>query len=173
MPDAPIRARWDGEAFRPCNGFNRTACAHIPAGELVTLEINRSRSSNSHRHAFAELGEAWANLPEHLQDAPYAANPDAFRKHLLIVCGFSDVRTVVTGSKAEAQRLAALLTQLATEAHGYALTDIRDNVVTLRTPWSMTYRAMGREQFQQVKAALLDAASAMLETTANSIAIAA
>lgn len=173
MTDATIRARWDGKTFTPSPGYARATCSVYPVGETVTLEISRVRSGRSHRHLFAELDEAWANLPESLQEMPWAINPHTFRKHLLIACGYADVRTVVTGNRTEAARLASLLTHLATEAHGYALADVRDCVVTLRTPWSMSYRAMGQKQFQATKTALLDAAAAMLETTADQITVAA
>lgn len=166
MADLLIRAQWRigerGAGFIPAGDAARAACSHMGDREVVVLEVRRGRSGRSHRHQFAEIHDAWLQLPEHLSEMPWAANPETFRKHLLVVCGYSDVRTVVAGSRAEAGRIAALLTQLATEAHGYALADVRDNVVTLRTPWSQSYRAMGREGFQQSKDAILGAAAELL-----------
>lgn len=162
MSESLIRARWIAGRFEPLGRSSQLWCQRMSDREVLILDVIRERSERGHRHQFAEITEAWRNLPESLQGMPWAVNPDTLRKHLLIVCGFADVRTVVAGSKAEAGRIAALLTQLATEAHGYAITDLRDNVVTLRTPHSQSYRAMGRDRFQESKAAILDAAAELL-----------
>ncbi len=164
-----IRARWAGGSFQP-DTPSRAACQSLKEGERVVLDIIRSRSGRSHRHAFAELDAAWATLPEHLQSAPWAANPETFRKHLLIVCGYSHSRVVTTASPVEARHIASVLSQLATEAHGYCITDVRGGVITLWTPQSMSYRTMDRDTFQAVKDALLDAAANLLGTTADRIA---
>jgi hypothetical protein len=159
-----IRARWHDGAFSPDGTASRAACQALKPNERVVLEINRTRSWRSHRHAFHELDAAWATLPEHLQQAPWAANPDMFRKHLLIVCGYSHSRVITTASPIEARHIASVLSQLATEAHGYSITDVRGGVITLWTPKSMAYRSMSRKEFEEVKAALLNAAVSMLET---------
>lgn len=173
MDDLLIRAQWRtsnrGAGFVPAGDAARAACSRLTDREVVVLEVRRARSGRSHRHQFAEIHDAWLQLPERLQGMPWAANPEVFRKHLLVVTGYSDVRTVVASSKAEATRLAALLTHLATEAHGYALADVRGNVVTLRTPWSQSCRAMGREVFQQSKTAILEAAAQLLEVEVEAL----
>jgi hypothetical protein len=170
---ALIRARWNDGAFSPDGPPAVAACQALRPNERVVLEIVRSRSGRSHRHAFHELDTAWASLPEHLQGAPWAANPETFRKHLLIVCGYSHSRVITTASPIEARHIASVLSQLATEAHGYCICDVRGGVITLWTPQSMSYRTMDRETFQQVKDALLDAAANLLGTTANQIGPAA
>jgi hypothetical protein len=168
-----IRARWvvneGGANFYP-DAVSRKLCRSLlKEGEAVVLEIHCTRSGRSHRHAFAELDAAWATLPEHLQGAPWAANPETFRKHLLIVCGFSHSRVVTTSSPVEARHIASVLSQLATEAHGYCICDVRGGVIVLYTPVSMSYRSMNREQFQVVKNALLDAAADLLGVTPESL----
>ncbi len=164
-----IRARWAGGGFQP-DTPSCLACQALKDGERVFLDIIRTRSGRSHRHAFAELDAAWATLPEHLQSAPWAANPETFRKHLLIVCGYSHSRVVTTASPVEARHIASVLSQLATEAHGYSICDVRGGVITLWTPQSMSYRTMDRDTFQAVKNALLDAAANLLGTTAQALA---
>lgn len=166
MDELLIRAQWRvgqrGAGFVPAGDAACTAVSCLADREVVVLAVRRARSGRSHRHQFAEIHDAWLHLPEAAAAMPWAVNPEVFRKHLLVVTGYSDVRTVVASSKAEAVRLAALLTHLATEAHGYALADVRGNVVTLRTPWSQSYRAMGREVFQQSKDAILAAAAELI-----------
>jgi hypothetical protein len=169
-----IRARWNcetgGEFFVPDGIASRAACQSLQPNEQVALEIHRTRSGRSHRHAFAELDAAWATLPEHLQSAPWAANPETFRKHLLIACGYSNSRVITTASPIEARHIASVLSQLATEAHGYCICDVRGGVITLWTPQSMSYKTMDAATFQAVKDALLDAAASLLGTTADRIA---
>ena len=162
MSESLIRARWADGVLRPLGRPSADWCRRLNSGEVVVLDVRRSRSERTHRHQFAEIEEAWRNLPEDQQDLPWAVSPETFRKHLLIVTGFADVQTVVTTSKAEAGRIAALLSHLANQAHGYAITDVRGNVITLRTPHSQSYRAMGHERFQQSKTAILEAAAAVL-----------
>lgn len=164
-----IRARWHDGIFSPDGTASRAACQSFKPNERVVLEINRSRSGRSHRHAFHELDAAWASLPEAMQAAPWAANPETFRKHLLIVCGYSHSRVITTASPIEARHIASVLSQLATEAHGYCITDVRGGTICLYTPQSMSYRTMDRETFQQVKDALLDAAANLLGTTSAQI----
>lgn len=164
-----IRARWADGSFQP-DTASRATCQNLKDGELVVLDIIRTRSGRSHRHAFAELDAAWATLPEHLQSAPWAANPEVFRKHLLIVCGYSNSRVVTTASPVEARHIASVLSQLATEAHGYSICDVRGGVITLWTPQSMAYRSMSRDTFQAVKDSLLGAAANLLGTTADRMA---
>jgi hypothetical protein len=95
------------------------------------------------------------------------------RKHLLIVCGYSNSRVITTASPIEARHIASVLSQLATEAHGYCICDVRGGVITLWTPQSMSYRTMDAATFQAVKDALLDAAAALLGTTSTAIAMGA
>ena len=166
---ALIRARWHDGAFTLDGIASRAACQSLKPKERVVLEIVRTRSGRSHRHAFHELDAAWATLPEHLQGAPWAANPETFRKHLLIVCGYSNSRVITTASPIEARHIASVLSQLATEAHGYSIVDVRGGTIVLYTPQSMSYRSMDAATFKAVKDALLDAAAALLGTTADQI----
>jgi len=164
-----IRARWHDGAFTPDGTASRAACQSLKPNERVVLEINRTRSGKSHRHAFHELDAAWGSLPEDLQGAPWAANPETFRKHLLIVCGYSNSRVITTASPIEARHIASVLSQLATAAHGYCICDVRGGTITLWTPISLAYRSMDAATFQTVKDALLDAAAALLGTTAQAL----
>lgn len=163
MSDDAIRARWNGDAFEPVGNYGRAWCLdNLEPGETVSLEVGRSRSDVSHRHQFAEIREAWASLPETMQNLPYAQNPEALRKHGLIVRGYCDVGTVDAGSKAAAERVAAMLEPIARRAHGYALVKTQGPLVRVYTPQSQSYRAMGRKVFQESKTAVLDWISARI-----------
>lgn len=162
-----ISAVWTGEAFAPRGNWSVARCHDtLEQGETVTLEVERIRSGASHRHQFAEIKELWATLPESLSGAPYAQNPETLRKHALIATGYADVSTVDAGSKAAAERVAAALEPLARRAHGYALVTVSGPLVRVYTPESQSYRAMGRDRFQESKDRVLNWISALVESEA-------
>jgi hypothetical protein len=125
-------------------------------GDTVLVSIDHPRSQNTHRHQWAEIADAWRHLPESVQDMPWAVNPETLRKHALIVCGFRNAETVDAGTKAAAERVAAILSRHATQAQGYAITQARGVLVTCWTPLSQSYRAMGGKEFQRSKQAVLN-----------------
>ena len=121
------------------------------------------RSIKSHNHQFAEIRDMFDTLPESLRDAPYAASPDALRKHCLIKRGYCDTTATDCGSKAAAERVAASMAVLATKAHGYAIVTTRGPMVICYTPHSQSMRAMGKRAFLESKQAVLDEIALMLE----------
>jgi hypothetical protein len=151
-----IRCRWNGEALLPVGHYGLSEARGImQPGDTVIVEVDHIRSQNTHNHQFAEIADAWRHLPERLMDKPWAANPETLRKHALIVTGFHNVETVDAGSKAAAERVAALLSRHANAAHGYAITQAKGPVVTCWTPKSQSMRAMPGGEFQRSKSAVL------------------
>jgi len=120
------------------------------------VSIERPRSGTSHRHQFAWVKEAWENLPEDVQLMPWAETPETLRKHALIATGFHQKIVLDCGANATAQRVKAALVAAETRAHGYALAQVRGPVLTVWTPESQSYRAMGSERFQSSKTAILE-----------------
>lgn len=155
MSDLKIRARWADGCFRPLGDHASRCCQPLADGELISLTIERGRSERSHRHQFAWVAEAWRNLPESEQDAPWAASPETLRKHALICTGYAHSAAVDAGSAAAAQRMVPLLTSLATTAHGYALVQARGSSVVVWTPESQSLRSMGADRFKASKDAIL------------------
>jgi hypothetical protein len=127
----------------------------LDEGEIVTVTIERGRSEASHRHQFAWLHDAWANLPEALHSAPWAETPETLRKHALIATGFSQSYTLDCGGNATAQRVKAALVAAEAGKHGYAIGQVRGPVVTIWTPESQSVRAMGATRFQESKTAIM------------------
>ena len=164
-----IRARWADGVFRPVGDHAGRCCQPLTDGELVSLTIERGRSERSHRHQFAWVAEAWRNLPESEQDAPWAASPETLRKHALICCGYAHSAAVDAGSAAAAQRIVPYLTSLATTAHGYALVQARGPSVVVWTPESQSLRAMGAKRFQESKDAILAHIAALLEVDPDTL----
>ena len=132
------------------------ALPDLDEGETVLVTIERGRSDANHKHQFAWIKDAWASLPEQFADAPWAETPETLRKHALIACGFARSYTLDCGANATAQRIKAELVRAEAKAEGYAIGQVRGPVLTIWTPESQSYRAMGGDRFKASKAAILD-----------------
>lgn len=153
---APLPFQWDGEAMRVRPSFQRRADELFCIGETYTLQPVEDRSAASHRHYFAAINEAWANLPDDLADQ--FATPEHLRKRALIRAGYRDERTFACASRAEAVRLAAFLRPV----DDYALVVLTEAVVSIYTAKSQSQKAMGKEAFLKSKADVLETLADMI-----------
>ena len=160
-PIYPVAFRWDGEAMLPLHP--RIADKQYVVGEIYRLEPREERSQASHNFYFASIAEAHANLNDDL--AERFPTPDALRKFALIRAGFRDERSIVAASKAEALRLAAFIKPM----DAYAVVTVKDAVVVVYTAKSQSIKAMGKEDFEKSKAAVLDIVAQMIGTTAPTL----
>ena len=142
----------------------------IPDGEIVSVTIERGRSGQSHRHQFAWVHDAWLTLPEAVRDMPWAETAETMRKHALIATGFHQTYTLDCGGEAPARRVKAALVAAEAGKHGYALGRVRGPVVTIWTPESQSYRAMGGDRFKASKTAIMDWIAAQLGVTTKELA---
>lgn len=151
-----IRAVWDGRVLIP-DGNRSIAAVHdrFGEGEVVTIELDPDRSRQTHNHYFACIKTAWDNLPEQIVSVPFAVSPETLRSHALCAMGYCDTEVIACGSEARAQETAAYLSRMAVRFKGYALTEINGTLVTCHTPKSQSMKAMGREDFQDSKRAVL------------------
>ena len=164
MTDEPIVCAWDGEHLTPVGQtWARRADAQWVVGERYYVEIRQERSQASHRAYFASINEAFQNLPEDV--AERFPSPDALRKYALIKAGYCNSDSIVAGSKAEAQRLAAFVRP----REQFAVVTVKDAVVTVYTAHSQSVRAMGKAYFEKSKAAVLDIVAQMIGTTAPAL----
>ena len=164
MTDEPIVCAWDGEHLTPVGQtWARRADAQWVVGERYYVEIRQERSQASHRAYFASINEAFQNLPEDV--AERFPSPDALRKYALIKAGYCNSDSIVAGSKAEAQRLAAFVRP----REQFAVVTVKDAVVTVYTAHSQSVRAMGKADFEKSKAAVLDIVAQMIGTTAPAL----
>ncbi|WP_313014588.1 hypothetical protein [Brevundimonas sp.] len=157
---APLPYFWDGEAMRVLPGFQRQADQLFTIGERYRLAPVEERSGASHRHFFAAINEAWANLPERL--AAHYPTAEHLRARALIEAGYCTIADYVCSSRAEAVRWAA---NLRAEASEYALVVISETVVRVFKPKSQSVKAMGREEFQASKDAVFTALAKMIGVT--------
>ena len=128
----------------------------IDDGAAVIVTIEQGRSATSHKHQFAWIKDAWENLPESLQDMPWAETAETMRKHALIACGYHQSYMLDCGAKATALRIKAALVSAEYAAHGYALGRVTGTTLQVWTPESQSVRAMGGKRFQESKTAILD-----------------
>lgn len=151
--DFALRCVWDGEAIRPRGDSLRVANKMWGAGEIITVFGAMERGAKSHRHYFAELKDLFDNIPDRLQNMPFAVNPEAFRKHALIETGNCDVQTAVAGSAAAAERMAALIRAI---PGVYRIVSCQGSSVKVFTPVSQSYRSMSKADFERTKSAVLN-----------------
>lgn len=160
---ALIAYQWDGEAMKPLHRFRKECDREFVIGETYLLEPVEERSGNSHRHFFAAVRESWMNLPHEL--AHEFPTPDALRKHALIRTGFCDSRSVVCRSNAEARKVAGF----AEDDSDYCIVVVNGATVTKLKAKSQSMRAMGKDEFQRSKDAVLDFLASMLGTDTPSL----
>jgi RNase H-fold protein (predicted Holliday junction resolvase) len=150
LSDVPFQAVWQGDGFTPATPyFQRMADKQFVIGEKYLLNVQQERSVRAHQHYFANLKEAFDNLPERYQaDFPDIA---IFRAHGLIVTGWRDVVVSVFATADDAKKMAALV-------QGYdrlAVVVVNEHVVTVMRAKSQSLRAMGKKDFAKSKADVL------------------
>lgn len=165
MTDAPpIRFAWDGESLAPAGPhWARLADRHYVIGEQYMMVEHHDRSAASHRHYFALLNDAFANMPEDMADR--FATVEHLRKYALVRAGFCDERTFVAASKAEAARLAAFMRPL----DEYAVIAVNEYAVKVYTAQSQSTTAMGKKRFNDSKNRVLDIVSQLIGVSVDDL----
>lgn len=163
----PLPFVWDGEAMQIRPGFQKQADEAFCIGETYTLSVVEDRSASSHRHYFAAVNEAWANLPDSLAERWPSA--EHLRKAALIRAGYRDERSFACSSRAEAIRMAAFLKPI----DDFAMVALSGTTVLVLTAKSQSVRAMGKAVFQESKDAVLNALAEMIGVDAQALARAA
>ena len=140
----------------PLPHFAKRCDQEFVVGERYRMEVREESSTASRNFYFASLAEAWENLLE--EDAQRFPSPDHLRKWALVKAGFCNQRTIVAASKAEAIRTSAVVREL----DEFAVVTVHDEVVTVYTARSQRVHAMGREDFERSKRAVLEIVSGMI-----------
>ena len=156
--DSPFPMHWDGEALRPRAGsyWSRLADDRFVIGEqyLVTEQLESSARSRS--HFFAVLKDHWDSFPDALLER--FPSVEHLRKYALIKSGFHNRESVVLGSHADAERVAAFMRP----KDEFALVVVTECEVARYTAKSQRPAAMGRTEFQKSKDAVLDFCNKLL-----------
>ena len=161
----PILMRWtDDGVLKPVGPhWAKMADAEFVIGESYRIVQVADRSDASHRHFFAAINEAWHNLPESL--AAEYPTPEHLRKKSLIKAGFATSRDFPAASHAEAVRLASFLKA----GDDYSIITVVGSVVTVWSPKSQSLRAMGKDQFERSKSAVLDIVAGLIGVTRDDL----
>jgi hypothetical protein len=148
--DQPFVWVWDGEAMRPASSFwAKRADEEFVIGQRYRLVEHEERSSESHRHQFAWIRNAWQNLPENLADE--FPTPESLRKRALIDAGFYDELVIDAGSNAAALRVATAWRG----REPFAVVIVRGGLVVVRTAKSQSRRHMNKAEFAASKDSIL------------------
>lgn len=150
----PLAFNWDGEHFTPLHP--RRADRFLTVGENYMLASYEDRSDATHKHEFAWLRDAWANLPEAMADI--YATPEHLRKRALIDAGFYNETIIDAGSNAAALRVASAIRNRS----DFSLVIVRGPAVVIRDAKSQSRRSMNKAEFQKSKEAILEIVSAMI-----------
>lgn len=153
---SPITFTWEGDCFRPVGRFARLADQQFVIGETYDLAPIEERSAATHRHYFAVIHEAWVNLPERMSER--FPTSEHLRKWALIKAGYRNERTVVCASRAEALKIKAFVRPI----DDYAVVLAQAAVVLIYTAKSQSVKAMGKDEFQASKQAVLDVISELI-----------
>jgi hypothetical protein len=151
MSDVPFQAVWEGDGFKPASPyFQSIADKQYVIGEKYLLTVQQERSVNSHKHYFANLMEAFVNLPERYKDQ--FPTFDIFRAHGLILTGWRDHQVIIYPTNEAAQETAAMFRPRVSDLEIMVVTE---NTLTILTAKSQSLRAMGKEDFAKSKADVL------------------
>lgn len=152
----PLIYMGDGD-FRASSPYHVRRCNQLYGqGELITVEAIAERSMASHRQYFAELNDLWETLPETLAGDFQSA--DHLRKYALIKSGYCKQSRLVLPTHEEAQEAALMVNEL----DSYALCEVTGCTLAVWVARSQSLKAMGREEFEASKIAVLDVIRKMI-----------
>lgn len=164
MTALPLPFRWSGAVMVPLAGrATREADTAFLADHVYCLVEEHSRSMQSHRHEFAWLHEAWQNLPEEIADLYPTA--EHLRKAALIKAGFHTEQIIDAGSKAAALRVASGIRS----REEFSVIIVRGRYVRILDAVSQSLPAMGADDFNASKTAILEIVSAMIGVTPDAL----
>lgn len=155
--DRPQAFQWNGEYMVPRS--QRLADKAYCVGETYWFVPHEERSIASHNHEFSWLKDAWLQLPEAL--AELYPTPTHLRKRALVDAGFYNESITDAGSNAAALRVASTMRAM----DEFALVIVRGPLVVMRRAKSQSRRAMGKQEFQDSKTAIIETISAMIGVT--------
>jgi hypothetical protein len=167
MIDA-LTYRWADDAMHPIARCAGMAKDQFVEGGYYVLSPVEERSKKSHDHQFAEVADAWANLPEVYADR--FATPDHLRKWCLVKRGFRNERVIVAASKSQAVEIAALAFAL----DEFAVVHINGNIVTVYTAKTQKMLrndngGMDKDEFQAAKQAVLEECAFMIGVSVDDL----
>lgn len=151
MTDAsPFPFRWNGDAMEPVTAYwKHKADQRFVVGEKYLMTEQLERSLKSHQHYFANLHEAWQNLPETL--TPEYPSAEHLRKRALVMTGYRNETVIVCATSADALRTSTLVGSL----DQFAVVIQHREILTVWRAKSQSMREMGAKDFAKSKTDVL------------------
>jgi hypothetical protein len=159
----PVLYQWDGEAMRPVGRWQQLAIEQCVPGERYMLEPVGDRSMADHRHYFAWLADAWANLPEQWEGR--WPDPDRLRKWALVQAGYCTTTTYRARTRDEAERYIASMLDFDDELE---IERIRTRVIVKKAE-SQSFPAMSQRRFRESKEAVINVVSMLIGVTPQTL----
>lgn len=159
-----VKVTWTGASFVPEHSDMAYCQYTFMPGEVFTIDPERERDMNSHRHYFVQLKEAFDNLPEKMR-SKYPTE-EIFRRKLLIEAGYFHEQEMVCDSEKNAHSIAAFMAPLDPSA----VITVHGPVIRTYVAMSQSLAAMGRKEFQNSKWAVLDRAASLIRVTPKELA---
>lgn len=155
--------RWDEyvSGMFPERRFKLACDDAFTHGKSYHLDVQQPRRESSHRHYFAALDEAWANLPHQYDLEPWAQSREHMRAFALIRCGWCKTKVHQCASNAEAVRWAAIMRPSKPFS---IVTAVRATVVEHHAV-SQQRATMGAKDFMKSKWQVLDFVADLVGTT--------
>lgn len=161
---APMMYRWSGTVMQPMRYFAELAHAQFKPDEVYWLVEHGDRRMTSHRHYFACINEAHANLKE--DEHQRWPTPEHLRKWALTFTPFCDVRHFRAMTRKEAERVLEFLDN----QPYFCRVEIRGQEVVQFVPLSQSFAAMPDQRtFAQSKRAVLDVLARHLGTSVDEL----
>jgi hypothetical protein len=132
------------------------ACGSPIAVKAATEE---QRSRESHNHYMAAVNEAWLNLPDKL--AARFTSAEMLRKYALCRAGYCNAKSLICPSVVEAIRVAAFIRPM----DEFSIVYPEGQTVWVFTARSQSFKAMGKDEFQRSKDAVLSFIAGLLGAT--------
>ncbi len=169
MTSAPIVFYWNGHQMVPLRRFLDQCARQFNTAERYTMEVQAPRRESSHRHYFAALNEAWANLPEKFKGESWVQSREHLRHYALIRCGWCNTKVIQCASNAEAVRWAAIMRPM----QPFSIVTAVRSMVVEDAAVSQSRAAMGARDFMKSKWMVLDFVADLCGTTRDELEAAA
>lgn len=148
--------------MEPWPRFQKAADAQFVIGRSYKLAEVQEHSSRSQAHWHACVGECFKSLPESYGDR--FLSQEAFRKWVLIQCGYRDERVIACDSRDDAVRLMVL----ARTMDEYAVVTRAGTVVSIWT--AKETKRMLKKEYQEMKDKTLGFMASLIDVTPGDLA---
>lgn len=169
-PNRPVIFVWSPEGYMiPLPRFRKLCDQIYAVHEEYPLVIVENRSMKSHNAYFAQIEEAWKNLPEDL--SPKYPSSEHLRAWALVETGWCTEEQTIFDTEKDAKKFAVALRNSQRRTRGAPITIIRvhGNIVQEFTPMSQSTAAMKKIPFEQSKKDVLDYLLGLIGTTARDL----